>query len=312
MFGFHDFRTQKPTGTYEEQIERLKQALADCDAVVIGAGSGLSTSAGFTYSGERFEQYFFDFIAKYHISDMYSGAFYPFRSMEEYWAWWSRSIWINRYVDAPKPVYDTLLSLVQDKDYFVLTTNVDHCFQKAGFDKQRLFYTQGDYGLFQSIRPKTQKTYDNEDTIRTMVQAQGFIIDTDGDLTVPEGITLEMRVPAELVPICPDDGRNMIPNLRVDDSFVEDAGWHMASRRYSDFISGHDGQKVLFLELGVGGNTPVIIKYPFWRMTEKNKNATYVCLNYGEANAPQKIAERSVCIDDDIFTVIEILATGKH
>ena len=154
MFGFHDFRTQKPAGTYEEQIERLKQALADCDAVVIGAGSGLSTSAGFTYSGERFERYFYDFSEKYHISDMYSGGFYPFRSMEEYWAWWSRSIWINRDMDAPKPVYDKLLSLVKDKDYFVLTTNVDHCFQKAGFDKQRLFYTQGDYGLFQSIQPK--------------------------------------------------------------------------------------------------------------------------------------------------------------
>ena len=312
MFGFHDFRTQKPTGTYEGQVERLKQALADCDAVVIGAGSGLSTSAGFTYSGERFERYFFDFIAKYHISDMYSGGFYAFRSMEEYWAWWSRHIYVNRYMKAPKPVYDTLLSLVQDKDYFVLTTNVDHCFQKAGFDKERLFYTQGDYGLFQSIRPKIQKTYDNEDVIREMVLAQGFVIGADGDLTVPEGVTLEMKVPAELVPICPDDGRNMIPNLRVDDSFVEDAGWHAASKRYSDFISDHDGQKVLFLELGVGGNTPVIIKYPFWRMTEKSKNATYACLNYGEAKAPQKIAERSICIDDDIFTVIEILATGKH
>lgn len=307
MFGFHDFRTQKPAGTYEEQIERLKQALADCDAVVIGAGSGLSTSAGFTYSGERFERYFYDFSEKYHISDMYSGGFYPFRSMEEYWAWWSRSIWINRYMDAPKPVYDKLLSLVKDKDYFVLTTNVDHCFQKAGFDKERLFYTQGDYGLFQSIRPKIQKTYDNEDVIREMVLAQGFVIGADGDLTVPEGVKLEMKVPAELVPICPDDGRNMIPNLRVDDSFVEDAGWHMASKRYSDFISDHDGQKILFLELGVGGNTPVIIKYPFWRMTEKNKNATYACLNLGGAEAPAKISERSICIARDIHETLSNL-----
>lgn len=300
MFGFPDFRTQKTTGNYKEQIERLKQALADCDAVVIGAGAGLSTSAGFTYSGERFERYFHDFIEKYHIPDMYSGGFYPFRSMEEYWAWWSRHIWVNRYMDAPKPVYDTLLSLVRNKDYFVLTTNVDHQFQKSGFDKQRLFYTQGDYGLFQSIQPKIKKTYDNEESVRKMVHAQGFMIGEDGALSVPEGVTLKMEVPTELVPICPDDGQHMIPNLRSDDTFVEDAGWHAASKRYADFIESHDGQKVLFLELGVGGNTPVIIKYPFWRMTEKNKNATYACVNLGNAEAPGKILDRSICIDRDI------------
>ena len=300
MFGFHDFRTQKPAGTYEEQIERLKQTLADCDAVVIGAGSGLSTSAGFTYSGERFERYFFDFIEKYHIPDMYSGGFWPFHSMEEYWAWWSRHIYVNRYMKAPKPVYNTLFSLVRDKDYFVLTTNVDHQFQKTGFDKRRLFYTQGDYGLFQSIKPKLKKTYDNEDAVRAMVLSQGFVIGEDSELTVPAGVTLKMEVPTELVPICPDDGQHMVPNLRSDDSFVEDAGWHAASKRYSDFISDHDGQKVLYLELGVGGNTPVIIKYPFWRMTEKNKNAIYACLNLGDAEAPGKIAGRSICVDGDI------------
>ena len=305
MCGFRNLETQKTTGTYEEQIERLRKALDECGAVVIGAGSGLSTSAGFTYSGERFERYFYDFIEKYHIPDMYSGGFWPFRSMEEYWAWWSRHIWVNRYTKAPKPVYDTLLSLVRDKDYFVLTTNVDHQFQKAGFDKQRLFYTQGDYGLFQSIKPKLKRTYDNEDAVRAMVLSQGFVIGEDGELTVPAGVTLKMEVPSELVPICPDDGKNMVPNLRCDDSFVEDASWHAASKRYADFIEGHDAQKVLFWELGVGGNTPVIIKYPFWRMTERNKNAIYACLNLGDAEAPEKIIKRSICIDSDIGKTLE-------
>lgn len=307
MFGFRNLETQKTTGAYEEQIERLRKALDECDAVVIGAGSGLSTSAGFTYSGERFNRYFYDFIEKYHIPDMYSGGFYPFRSMEEYWAWWSRNIWVNRYMDAPKPVYDTLLSLVRDKDYFVLTTNVDHCFQKASFDKQRLFYTQGDYGLFQSIRPKIKKTYDNEESVRKMILAQGFVIGEDGTLSVPEGVTLKMEVPAELVPVCPDDGKRMVPNLRIDDTFVEDVGWHAASKRYADFVESHGGQKVLLLELGVGGNTPVIIKYPFWRMTERNKNAIYACLNLGDAEAPEKIIERSICIDRDIGRALEDL-----
>ena len=305
MFGFRNLETQKTAGAYEEQIERLRKALDECDAVVIGAGSGLSTSAGFTYSGERFERYFHDFIEKYHIPDMYSGGFWPFRSMEEYWAWWSRHIWINRYMNAPRPVYDTLLSLVRDRDYFVLTTNVDHQFQKAGFDKQRLFYTQGDYGLFQSIKPKLKKTYDNEDAVRAMALSQGFVIGRDGELTVPAGVALKMEVPTELAPICPDDGENMVPNLRCDDSFVEDAGWHAASKRYADFIEGHEGQRVLFWELGVGGNTPAIIKYPFWRMTEKNKNATYGCLNLGDAEAPEKIIERSICIDSDVGKALE-------
>lgn len=310
MYPFNDFRTQKTAGTYEEQVEKLKTAFADCDAVLIGAGSGLSTSAGFTYSGERFERYFSDFIDKYHIPDMYSGGFWPFRSMEEYWAWWSRHIWVNRYTKAPKPVYDTLLALVKGKDYFVLTTNVDHQFQKAGFDKERLFYTQGDYGLFQGIKPKLKKTYDNEEAVRKMILAQGFVIGADGELTVPEGVTTKMEVPTELVPICPDDGRNMVPNLRSDDTFVEDAGWHAASKRYADYLETHDGQRLLLLELGVGGNTPVIIKYPFWRLTEKNRNATYACLNLGDAAAPAGIVDRSICIDADIGETLERVLLG--
>ena len=271
-----------------EQIARLRRALDSADAVLIGAGSGLSTAAGLTYTGERFERYFGDFIAKYHIPDMYAGGFYPFETLEEYWAWWSRHIFYNRYVDAPLPVYRDLLALVRDQDYFVLTTNVDHQFQRAGFDKKRLFYTQGDYGLWQCMQPCHNKTYDNEQTVRRMIEEQR-----------------DMRVPTELVPHCPVCGRPMTMNLRVDDTFVEDEGWHAAAGRYADFLRRHEGLRVVFLELGVGGNTPGIIKYPFWRMTRDNPQATYVCINAGEAFAPHEISKQSLCIQGDIGEVLQ-------
>ena len=270
-----------------EPMERLKAALQDCDAVVIGAGSGLSTAAGFTYTGERFEQHFSDFAQKYGIQDMYSGGFYPFATPEEHWAYWSRYIYINRYMDAPKPVYSDLLQLVRDKEYFVLTTNVDHCFQKAGFDKHRLFYTQGDYGLWQCSKPCHQKTYDNEATIKKMVAVQK-----------------DMRIPSALVPHCPVCGAPMTMNLRTDMTFVEDEGWHEAARRYEDFLGRHKGRRVLFLELGVGGNTPVIIKYPFWKMTYQNPKAVYACVNLSEAYRPPEIKRQAICVEGDIGEIL--------
>lgn len=283
--------TKLSTQSCSEPLERLKAALRDCDAVVIGVGSGLSTAAGFTYNGERFEKYFSDFAAKYGIKDMYSGGFYPFATPEELWAYWSRYIYINRYMDAPKPVYNDLLKLVQDKDYFVITTNVDHCFQKAGFDKKRLFYTQGDYGLFQCSEPCCQETFDNEAVIREMVKRQE-----------------DMKIPTELLPTCPHCGKPLTMNLRSDDTFVEDKGWHRAAERYENFLQTRAGQKILFLELGVGYNTPVIIKYPFWQMTAKNPNATYICINQGQAVCPQEIERQSVCINADIGQVLQSLS----
>lgn len=261
----------------------MKLALEACDAVVIGAGAGLSTSAGLTYSGERFEKNFGDFKEKYGIRDMYSGGFYPFESLEEYWAWWSRHIMVNRYERAPKPVYDSLRKLVEGKDYFVLTTNVDHQFQLAGFDKKRLFYTQGDYGLWQCSKPCCQRTYDNEEIVRRMWAEQR-----------------DMKIPSELVPRCPVCGKPMTMNLRCDDTFVQDEGWYAAAQRYEAFLRRHDGLRVVFLELGVGGNTPAIIKYPFWKYTFENSNALYACVNFREAFAPKEIAARSVCIEIDI------------
>ena len=296
---FSRMRITSSTGTYSDNIKKLKQAIADCDAVVIGAGAGLSTSAGFVYSGERFEKYFSDFREKYGFTDMYSGGFYPYKTPEEFWAYWSRYIRINRYMDAPAPVYDDLFRLVKDKDYFVLTTNVDHCFQKAGFDKKRLFYTQGDYGLFQCSEPCHEKTYDNEEIIRKMTEAQGFAIGENNALTLPAGASPLMRVPTALLPKCPVCGKPMTMNLRSDDRFVEDDGWHEAAARYDAFLRTRNG-RVLFLELGVGFNTPGIIKYPFFRMTAQNPAATYASINYGEAFTLEEIKDRSICIDGDI------------
>ena len=283
-------RTKGYIGNCSVQIERLKQALETADAVLIGAGAGLSTSAGLTYSGERFERYFSDFHQKYRITDMYSGGFYPYDTLEEYWAWWSRHIFYNRYVDAPLPVYQELLALVKDKDYFVLTTNVDHQFQRAGFDKKRLFYTQGDYGLWQCSRGCHNKTYDNEDTVRQMIDQQQ-----------------DMEIPSELIPRCPVCGAPMIMNLRCDDTFVQDEGWYAARNQYSDFVRRHKHGTVLYLELGVGNNTPVIIKYPFWKYALENPDAVYACVNFGQAYAPREIAERSVCLDADIGRILSAL-----
>lgn len=274
----------------EKQAGLLRQALEQADAVVIGAGAGLSVSAGFTYSGERFERHFADFIAKYHLPDMYTAGFYPFPTPEEKWAYWSRHIWFNRYVPAPKPVYDDLLKLVRDRDYFVLTTNVDHQFQKAGFDKQRLFYTQGDYGLFQCAEPCHQETYDNEEPVKRMLAEQR-----------------NLRVPTALVPRCPVCGGPMTMNLRADDSFVEDAGWHAAQGRYRTFLNAHDRGRVVYLELGVGCNTPGIIKLPFWQRVAENPEARLFSVNVRRGDVPQELASQAVCITDDIARLLASL-----
>ena len=288
-------------------IERLCEAIRCADAIFIGAGAGLSTAAGYTYSGERFLRYFGDFHRNYLFNDMYSGGFYPYSSPEEKWAFWSRYIFINRYMAPPKPVYDDLLSLVRGRDYFALTTNVDHCFQRAGFDKFRLFYTQGDYGLWQCSKPCHDATYDNRETVRRMVEAQGFVISDGGALTLPEGVQPAMAVPADLVPRCPRCGRPMAMNLRADDTFVEDALWHAAAARYAAFCRNHERGRVLYLEIGVGWNTPGIIKYNFWSRANDNPNAIYACLNHDDARIPRELEGRGIGIEGDSAQVIAAL-----
>ena len=284
------------TKDYSGQIDRLKNEIEKADAIVIGAGAGLSTSAGFIYTGERFSGYFSDFEKKYGFHDMYSSGFYHYETPEEHWAYWSRYVYFNRYVDPPKSTYANLLGLVKDKDYFVITTNVDHCFQKAGFDKKRLFYTQGDYGLFQCSEPCCNETFENEKEIRKMLKMQK-----------------NMRIPTELLPVCPHCGKPLIMNLRSDDKFVEDEGWHRAAQRCETFLRTRYGQRMLFLELGVGYNTPGIIKYPFWKMTMENPKAVYVVINCGEASCPAEIKRRSICINADIdSTLSSLFAKGGN
>ena len=279
--------TRQSTQNFSAQVDKLRAALAMADAVVVGAGAGLSTAAGYTYSGPRFSRLFGDFAARYGFSDMYSGGFYPYDTLEEHWAFWSRYVMCNRYDPIPGHVYQQLLDLLRDRDYFVLTTNVDHCFQRAGFDKQRLFYTQGDYGLFQCSRPCCQETWDNEDAIRAMVDQQS-----------------DLRIPSELVPHCPHCGAPATMNLRSDGTFVEDEGWHKAAARYSEFLRRHEGMRTLYLEIGVGGNTPGIIKYPFWQMTAANPRATYACVHLGEACAPRELERQSILIDASADEVV--------
>ena len=287
---FSRMRIMKSTESFSEKAEKIREAIDSADAIVIGAGAGLSTSAGFKYDGERFHKYFAEFHSRYGFDDMYSGGFYRYKTPEEYWAYWSRYIFLNRYTDAPNDLYNRLFDLIKDKDYFVITTNVDHQFQKAGFDKKRLFYTQGDYGLFQCSVPCCQETFDNEKIITEMCGQQH-----------------DMKIPSELIPVCPHCGAPMTMNLRCDDKFVEDEGWHRAAERYENFLRTRKNQKILFLELGVGYNTPVIIKYPFWQMTLKNPKATYACINCGDAVCPAEIEKQSICIDSDIGKVIDAI-----
>lgn len=273
-----------------KKIEQIKKELNNADAIIIGAGAGLSTAAGFVYSGKRFMDHFSDFEEKYGFHDMYSGGFYPYNSLEEYWAYWSRYIYINRYQDAPLPVYENLFELVKEKDYFVLTTNVDHCFQKAGFDKKRIFYTQGDYGLLQCSEPCCQETFDNQEIIRKMVKQQN-----------------NMRIPTELIPTCPYCGKTLTTNLRADGSFVQDKGWVNASGRYCLFEQQHKNMHTVYLEIGVGFNTPSIIKYNFWQKVYQNKKACYICLNKENADAPSEMKDRAICVSEDFAHVIKKL-----
>ncbi len=277
------------TGTFSSNVRELARRIDEADAVMVGAGAGLTTACGpeFAYAGERFERHFADFAQRYRFADMYSGGFYPYATLEERWAYWSRYVWLNRYACPVGKPYRDLLDIVADKDHFVLTTNVDHQFQRAGFARDRLFYTQGDYGLFQCSEPCHQQTYDNRDAIEAMVERQR-----------------DMRIPSDLIPRCPRCGKPMSMNLRADDSFVEDEGWHLACDRYVSWCDEHEGQRVVFLELGVGGNTPVIIKYPFWQMVARNPHAFYAQVNYGEVIAPAAIADRTMLLDADAAKVL--------
>ena len=270
----------------KENLTKIRKLISEADAIVIGAGAGLSTAAGFEYSGKSFIDNFKYMHDAYGYTDMYSAGFHNFKTKEEYWGYWARYIYLNRYETGALPLYEKLYQLVRDKNYFVLTTNVDHQFQKAGFDKNRLFYTQGDYGLFQCSKHCHNKTYDNEEQIKNMVKN-----------------IVNHRIPISLIPKCPICGAPIVPNLRADDLFVEDEGWHKASENYVKFLNDNKNKKILFLELGVGWNTPVIIKYPFIRMTYQFPNANYVCIKKGYNQVPKEIKDKSIVLDIDINNI---------
>ncbi len=286
--------TTSYTENYSEKIAKVRKLIEDSDAIIIGAGAGLSAAAGLLYSGERFNKLFPDFIERYHLKDMYSAAFYQHDTLEEHWGYWSKHIYHNRYKAEINSTYNDLLKVVEGKNYFVITTNGDHLFILNNFDKKRLFYTQGDYGLFQCTVPCHKKTYDNKELITQMVHRQN-----------------DLKIPSELIPYCPLCAKPMTVNLRMDNTFVEDEGWHDANKRYDDFRKETFGKKVLFLELGIGYNTPSIIKYPFWQMTYDNKNATYISINLSEEKVPKEIINQSITIKGDICEVIRCLDTAN-
>jgi NAD-dependent SIR2 family protein deacetylase len=278
------------TANFLSQINSLKIVLEKAEAILIGAGAGLSTAAGLVYTGPHFTDNFSDMIERYHFTDMYSAGFYPFKTSEEKWAYWSRFVNINRFEPTALKTYLYLFDLIKEKDYFVLTTNVDHQFQKSHFPKERLFYTQGDYGLFQCSTPCCKKTYDNEKEINEMVREQR-----------------NCKIPSNLIPHCPICEAEMSMNLRADDTFVQDDGWYKAARNYENFVNAHKTGKIVFLELGVGYNTPGIIKYNFWKQTHQNHNAIYVCINNSEIKVPKEINEQSICFQCDINIILEAL-----
>jgi NAD-dependent SIR2 family protein deacetylase len=282
----------------DEKIALAYDKIKNADAILVGAGAGLSTAAGLVYDESDFQHNFADFIDKYQFPNLYYGGFGPFENLEEQWAYWSRFIYLERYRPGPLSLYQTLIALLAKKDYFVLTTNVDHCFQKAGVPKERLFYTQGDYGLFQCSTPCHQKTYDNKEAVMAMLKEQ-------------KG----MQIPSSLIPKCPVCGKPMSMNLRSDNTFVEDQGWHEAEDRYDLFLANHyESDKIVYLELGVGENTPAIIHLPFLRLCVENKNASFICVNLHPENVPLALEQQSLVIAGDLKTIIEkwaSLAQGR-
>lgn len=280
----------------EDKIVEAYRKIRSADAILLGAGAGLSTAAGLVYDGEDFQKNFKDFIDKYDFPNLYYGGFGPFASPEEQWAYWSRFVWMERYEPGALPLYVQLLSLLKEKDFFVITTNVDHAFQKAGYPKERLFYTQGDYGLFQCSLPCHRKTYDNEAAIKAMLNQQK-----------------DMQIPTALIPKCPICGRPMSMNLRADETFVEDEGWHEAEERNDLFLAEHyDSDKIVYLELGVGENTPAIIHLPFLRLCSENPKATFIEVNAHPTNVPLALEPQSLVIKGDLKDVIEAWAHLKE
>lgn len=273
-----------------DKIEAAQAAIQTADAILIGAGAGLSDAAGIRYSGRRFTDNFQDFKIKYGMTDMYTAGFYPFQAQEEKWAYWARHINLNRYAAPVGAVYTKLLDLVNDKPYFVITTNVDAQFYRAGFDKTHIWAVQGDYGKLQCARGCHDQLYDNHDFVQTMLVQ-----------------TTDCKIPHALVPKCPVCGGEMEVNIRKDMYFVQDAQWYEEAGRYDSFLNQIKGQKIVLLELGVGYNTPTIIRLPFEQMTAAFPNATFIRVNLSYPEVPLKLKSKSICIQENITDVVSAI-----
>ena len=269
------------------RLNKAKKAIDEADYIIIGAGAGLSTAAGIDYTGKRFEKYFKDFIEEYGFTDMYSSGFYPFKSQEEKWAYWARHVFANRYDVGKTSVYQKLLKLVEDKEYFVLTTNVEHQFWINGFDDERIFATQGDYGFLQCEKACHDKLYPNREQVFEWVEK-----------------TENFRIPSDLVPKCPVCGGEMDLNLRKDNYFVEDDKWHEMNKNYYNFLDNIDG-KFVFLEIGVGFNTPGIIRYPFEQMIYNNSDATLIRLNLDYPQAIPENKDKTISFDENVEEILD-------
>lgn len=299
---FYDFLNGAPARDYifqntpyEEQIKMAAEAVAKAQYILIGAGAGLSAAAGLTYSGRRFKDNFQEFIEKYGMTDMYSACFYPFPSEEARWGYWSKHVYENRIAPDALPLYKKLYGLVKDRKYFVLTTNADHQFYKADFGEEKIFATQGDYGLIQCMKGCHKMVYDDIDMMRQMHQARK-----------------DCLVPSYMVPRCPVCGGPMNMNLRCDQYFVEDEAWHAAERRFCAFLDECRNQKTVLLELGVGFNTPTIVRFPFERLAAGKRNMTLIRLNLEEAIVPESLGMRAIGINADIRRSVEDMLTAME
>ncbi len=275
------------TEMFQERLEKGKSAINQADFILLGGGAGLSAAAGIKYSGPRFTENFGPFIKKYGLTDMYSAGFYPFKTEEERWAYWSKHISINRYEPDATPLYKDLFKLVRDRDYFVITTNVESQFMKAGFSPDKLFEVQGNYGELQCTKGCHQKSYPNESIIKEMVNK-----------------TVDCKIQSDLVPKCPVCGGKMDPHLRINQYFVQDENWYEMNQAYNEFLQKTKGKKIIYMELGIGFNTPGIVRYPFERMTYENDHATLIRLNKDNPDGIEENKDKTIAFTEDMQEVV--------
>ena len=295
-----------------ERIKEIREAIKDAEYIIIGAGAGLSTAAGLEYGGQRFIDNFSDYISKYQMTDMYTAGFYPFETLEEKWGYWSKHIYINDVGAEGTRLYEKLHELVKDKQYFVITTNVDNQFTKSGFPSNKVYATQGSYNYFQCSKACHDSLYKNTGIIKEMV----------------DNIDEELKIPGDMVPYCPKCGEPLDTNLRKDSYFVEDVYWHKQKEAYQKFLNEAKNHKTVLLEFGVGFNTPAIIRFPFESMTEKMPEWTLVRFNLeylqvavkvngnwklvpfdllGNYSLPNDFNKRYIPVSEDIETVVDEL-----